>query len=298
MFKTKIIVNPSSGRQGSESKIDRLLYLLHSNGYNPDICFTQYGSHAEELAIEAESEGCDTIIVSGGDGTVNEVINGMMKSNSKARLAILSQGTVNDFAGYMGLPRNADELFQVIVNKKMIPVDVGLWDDRYFINVAAGGLLTEVAHEVEDDLKAIWGKAAYYVEGARRLIDEIVDPTGPFSLKIESPAFTGDVEAMMFLISNSKSIGGFKLMAPNAEVYDGLFDVLIIKSLDFFKLAPLVINSIAGLHVKDKSVLYFKTNKLKLSSDREITVDLDGERGNKLPGNLKVIPNSINLLVP
>ncbi len=296
MTKCKFIVNPSSGRQTADAKIDRIIYLLHSHGYKVERNYTYYGGHAMEMVMEAQD--AELIIVSGGDGTVNEVVQGMMRTKSRAKLAILSQGTVNDFAGFMQLPRHPDEFFQMIAKGNTLQTDVGCWNDHYFINVAAAGLLTEIAYEVDDDLKAIWGRAAYYAEGARRLLSELTNPSPPIRFQITSKEFTGEVDALVMLISNSKSVGGIKRIAPLAEVNDGLFDVLIVKATNYAELGPVMITSIAGQHIKQDPILYFKTSELSVVADQPLYVDLDGEKGDPLPGHFKVLPGAINLCVP
>ncbi len=297
-MKVKVIVNPSSGRQNFKMKLDRLIYLLHSNKYQVSLSYTEKQNDARDFASKACQEDFDLIIAIGGDGTINEVVQGMVRLDSDIPLAIFSAGTVNDFASYLELPKNMDEFFQMIEDGKTIYVDVGKINEDYFINVAACGLFTEIAYEVEDDLKARWGRMAYYIEGGRKIIEQISEPTEPFQLTLKTREESYQMEALLFLITNTKSIGGFRNLAPRAHISDGKFDVLVIKSLDFLELGPLVMNSIVGGHIRHKSVVYFKTDYLEIDADVSLTIDIDGERGDDLPAKFEVLHKALRIYVP
>ncbi|NLN14363.1 MAG: diacylglycerol kinase family lipid kinase [Tissierellia bacterium] len=294
MRRVKFIVNPSSGRQTAEAKIDALSKLLLDDGYTVAKFFTKGKDDAMKETIRTCKEDWDFIIVSGGDGTVNEVARGIMNSERKIPVAILSSGTVNDFANYMNIPTKASEFFNMIKKGKIIDIDLGQVGDNYFVNVAAGGLLTNVGYQVQPEAKARLGRLAYYLEGLREFVTEGIEP---IHMKFESEEYTLEDKVLLFLISNSSSIGGFKKLAPAAEVGDGLLDVLIIKDSDIGEIANIFFMILRGDHINHPNVVYFKTNKIKVESDRDVTIDIDGEYGGKLPKTFQVVHKGMKIFV-
>ena len=158
MKKVKVICNPSSGRQNAQRKIEQLCSMLINEGYIVGKFNTKAKNDAMYETIKACNEDWDLIIASGGDGTVNEVAKGIVKGRRKIPVAILSSGTVNDFANYMKFPRDLDEFVNMIKKGNTMDVDLGKVNDEYFVNVAASGLLTDIGYKVPAEIKAILGK--------------------------------------------------------------------------------------------------------------------------------------------
>lgn len=294
MKKIKIIFNPSSGRQMVERKLDRLITMLLDDGYTINKFFTQKKDDAMNETIKVCKEDWDMIIVSGGDGTVNEVAKGIALSNRKVPVAILSSGTVNDFANHMKIPKDINEFYDMIKKENTVDVDLGKLNDDYFVNVAAGGLLSNVGYQVPSESKLVLGRMAYYLEGLKEITLQSFDP---INLKIESEEYNSTDEVLLFLISNSSSIGGFKKMAPKADVLDGFLDVVVVKRSDVANLANIFFNIFSGEHINHPNVIYFKTKKITLSSAQDISIDMDGEYGGKLPATFEVIPEAFRILI-
>lgn len=294
MKKVKMVINPSSGRQTVESRIDYLCKLLLDDGYILGKYFTEKKDDAMIETMKTCEEDWDIIVVSGGDGTVNEVAKGIAQSKNKVPVAILSSGTVNDFANYMNIPTRISDFYNMIKREHVIDIDLGKIGDNYFVNVAAGGLLTTVGYQVQPEAKAILGRLAYYFEGVKELVIQGLDP---INISFESEEYTSQDEILLFLISNSSSIGGFKKLAPDADVLDGLLDVLIIKESDVAELANIFFNVLTGEHINHPNVVYFKTRDITISTNRNVPIDIDGEYGGKLPGNFQVVPKGMKLLI-
>lgn len=294
MKKVKIILNPSSGKQLTERKVEYLTKLLLDDGYTVGRFMTAKKGDATKETIKACNEDWDMIIACGGDGTVNEVAKGIAESQRKVPVAILSTGTVNDFANYMKIPNNINDFFEMIKRKKIIEVDLGKSNGDYFVNVAAGGILTNVGYQVQPEAKALLGRMAYYFEGLIELVREGLDP---IDVSFESEEYTADEKILLFLISNSSSIGGFKKIAPDADVLDGLLDVLIIKNSDVPELANIFFNILRGDHINHPNVIYFKTKDITIKSDRDISIDIDGEYGGNLPANFKVYSKAMKIFI-
>lgn len=294
MKKIKIIFNPSSGRQSIERRLDRLSKMLLDDGYTLNKFPTQKKNDAMNETIKSCDEDWDIIIVSGGDGTVNEVAKGIALSNRKVPVAILSSGTVNDFANYMKIPRDITDFYNMIKRGKTVDVDLGKLNDDYFVNVAAGGLLSNVGYQVLPETKLVLGRMAYYLEGLKEItLQNFV----PINLTIESEEYNSTEEVLLFLISNSSSIGGFKKMAPKADVLDGLLDVIIVKKSDVPDLANIFFSIFSGEHINHPNVIYFKSKKIKLSSLEEVHIDIDGEYGGVLPATFEVISEAFRIFI-
>lgn len=294
MKKVKLIINPSSGRQVFEKKIDNLCKLLLDDGYLVGKFFTAQKYDAMLEAKKTCNEDFDFIIVSGGDGTVNEVVKGIMESNRKIPIAILASGTVNDFANYLDLPKNINSFFEMIKREEILDVDLGVVHDEYFVNVAAGGLLTKVAYQAQSDLKAVLGRLAYYFEGIKELTMQNLEPV---KVSIRSEEYSNDEEILLFIISNSSSIGGFKKLAPEADIIDGLLDVIIIKKSAIADLANIFINVLTGDHINHPNVIYFKTKSVYIESAKELPIDIDGEYGGNIPAQFKVISKGLRIFI-
>lgn len=295
MKKVKVICNPSSGRQIIQRRVDYLCNLLINEGYIVGKFNTRQKDDAMLETIRSCNENWDLIVACGGDGTVNEVAKGIAKSERKIPVAILSSGTVNDFANHMELPKNIDDFFQMIKNEKTIDVDLGKVNDEYFVNVAASGLLTNVGYQVQPEAKAIFGRMAYYVEGLKEIPKQAFDP---IRVSFESEEYTKEEDILLFLISNSASIGGFKRLAPDASVSDGYLDVVIIKKSEVQDLAHIFINIFRGEHVNHPNVAYFKSKKIKIETKEDVTIDIDGEYGGKLPATFEVNHKGFRIFVP
>ncbi len=295
MKKVKIINNPSSGRQLFQRRLDYLIGKLLDEGYIVGKYNTEKKNDATNETIKTCNGDWDLIIACGGDGTVNEVASGIAVSENKIPVAILSAGTVNDFATYMEIPENMDDFFEMIQNFKTLEVDLGMANDKYFVNVAASGILTDIGYKVPPETKAVFGRMAYYAEGLKEIPRSGINP---IRVKFESEEYTSEDDIMLFLVSNSASIGGFKKLAPDASVFDNLLDVVIIKKSDIPDLAQIFINIFSGDHINHPNVCYFKTANLKVTTDEELTIDIDGEFGGNLPAEFKVLPLGMKILIP
>ncbi|MBS4882116.1 MAG: diacylglycerol kinase family lipid kinase [Peptoniphilus harei] len=297
MKRVKIIANPNSGRGAALGKILELIELMSHDEYEIELLFTHLEGDGKNFA--ANYTGEDFIICSGGDGTVNEVVNGIYLSKRDTPLAILQSGTVNDFANAQGLPTSPFKFYNMIKNFNIKTIDLGLAGERAFINVAAGGMLTEIAYSVTAERKASLGNMAYYLEGVKELLEKkFFKYQKSINLKIKSKEFTGDVDSLLFLITNSTSVGGFKKMAPFADVSDGYLDVLIFKKIKISDAPELFASLVGGKHLDHNKVIYLKTKNIKIESEDDVTIDVDGEKTSTLPMDFKVLENRLKIIVP
>ncbi len=299
-MKGLFIVNPNSGTQIHQNTVHEAVRDLLDNGTLAEARFvyTQGKNHALETARDIEPGEYDFIMAVGGDGTVNETVNGIAEGGHNTPLAILKAGTTNDFATIMGLPVDTTGIVQMLGDFCVKKIDLGKINGKYFINVAAGGILSEIAHSVPSERKTVLGEAAYYIEGVKR-IGELRLDTVP--LKFEADGFSLETETFLAIVANSRSVGGFANIAPKAYVNDGLLDVCIIKSLRPVDLVPVFSQIVTGTHINNKCISYFQTKSLKispLSDDKNFIIDYDGEAGGKMPAEISVVPRGLGLVVP
>ncbi|MDO5145624.1 MAG: diacylglycerol kinase family lipid kinase [Eubacteriales bacterium] len=299
-MKGLFIINPSSGRQNFHDKIKEIAgTLIMDNICNTiDVFYTEKQDDALNKMAGLKQGDYDFVVAVGGDGTLNEVINGSILSKSDIPIAVISAGTVNDFANYLKLPQTPKEFCEMIKEFHLKKVDAGRVNEKYFINVVAAGLLSDIGFKVEKDKKAVMGKLAYYLEGA---IDLPKQFNHTMHMRFTCDDRVMEEEIHLFMVTNSQSVGGFREIAPMASTSDGMFDVIIIKKMDVFQITPLLISVLQGDHVNHPSVEYFQTNRLKIENleEREINVDYDGEQlMSSFPLDIALIPAAVKIVVP
>lgn len=294
MIRARLIYNPSAGRKEIIKKLYLILDALESYDIETSCYQTKGKCDAAKGALEAAEKGFDILIAAGGDGTLNEVINGISGLEKRPKIGIIPAGTTNDFAKAIGIPKDLVEAAKLIGEQNFRAIDIGRHNDKYFINVAAGGALTELTYEVPSKYKSKFGPLAYYVKSIEKL---------PFLKAIDISVETNDEvyneKVMLFIIANSNSVGGFKQLIPCGDLTDALFDVIIVKktnSADFLRIISLAAR---GEHLKEDKVIYFKASKINIKSnnDAPVMVNLDGELGGSLPGEFEILKNHIEIFM-
>ncbi len=296
-LRIKTIINPSSGRQTIQHMLDEIIgYLLEAQAIERlDLCYTQSAKDAWNAAAELKKDEYDFVWGIGGDGTINEIVNGLMEGGSQTPLAILPAGTVNDFATFIALPTDSYYYAQMLMEQHKLAVDVGLAGERYFLNVAAGGLLTDIGYKVPVQAKTALGRTAYLLEGAKSLPGTVLSGV---NIKCSSKEQTFEGEVLLFLVANTSQVGGFKKLAPSAQVTDGLLDVLIVSKLAPNHVLPLLGQYLIKDHLSNQNIIYFQTDCLHLESSAPLQLDLDGEAADSLPLTVRCFPQALTLLVP
>lgn len=291
MKKARLIYNPTSGREEAKRRLVSILQRLDEGGIEASCHATTGEGDATREASEAIDRGYDLIIAAGGDGTLYEVINGMAQKENRPPLGIFPLGTTNDFARALGIPRHWEDYCDMVIRQETRPVDLGLVNDRYFINIAGGGTLTELTYEVPSKLKTMIGQLAYYMKGMEKMTN-----LAPQELYIRANG-QEDIhdEFMLFLIANTNSVGGFEKLAPGATIDDGLFDVIALKKCNLAEMIRLVRLALRGEHLNDKKVIHFQTDYMEVNSPGEVLLNLDGELGGQLPATFRNLPHHIQI---
>lgn len=233
------------------------------------------------------------ILIAGGDGTVNHIVNAMMRCDFHVPIATLPAGTANDFAHVLGYPVSILQTCDLILDGEIIDVDLGMVNDQYFINVLSAGLMTEVSQKTPTIMKNTFGKLAYYMSSLQEL-----PRFRKLSIRIDSETVTYDDTAIMFFVFNGRTAGNMNL-AYYADVTDGLLDVLIVKGHNIVETIGTVFHFASGFETSyPKGVLYFKAKSISISCDADTTLDIDGEQGPVLPVKINCIKGGIKVIVP
>lgn len=277
MKKLLFIFNPRSGKGQIRNNLPEILDLGIKAGFDVTVHTTQ--SQGDAIGV-VERRACefDRVVCSGGDGTLDEVVTGMMRSPVKVPIGYIPAGSTNDFGNSLGIDKDMLRAADIAFNGKEYKVDIGAFNEDSFVYVAAFGLFTEVSYSTSQDLKNVLGHAAYILEGAKQLRDI---PKYRMQVEYDGNVFFDDF--IFGMVTNSKSVGGFKGILPgNVELNDGLFEVTLVKN----PRNPIELSEIIGALASDSNdseLLYkFSTSKIKFTSSEDISWTLDGEFGGKM----------------
>ncbi|MEG9297506.1 diacylglycerol kinase [Mangrovibacillus sp. Mu-81] len=293
MKRARIIYNPTSGRELFKKHLAEVLIKLEQAGFETSVHATICEGDATEAARIAVERKYDIVVAAGGDGTLNEVVNGLAEQDYRPKLGIVPMGTTNDFARALHIPRDIGQAIDVITKGESIPVDIGRMNERYFINIAGGGRITELTYEVPSKLKTMMGQLAYYLKGIEMLPS--IKPTD-VSIEYDGKLFEG--EAMLFLIGLTNSVGGFEKLAPDASINDGLFSLLILKKTNLAEFIRIATLAVRGEHVKDPNVIYTQANRIKIHAKEKVQLNVDGELGGVLPAEFENLYRHLHVFVP
>lgn len=289
MDKVRFIYNPYSGENIILKELDVIMKMHQEKGYQVIPYRIQQGKNVAE-ALDELDETYKYILVAGGDGTVDTVVNAMINKGIDLPIAILPVGTANDFGKFLNIPGDVKEAVEKILSTEPVPVDVGKINEKYFINVASTGLFTDISQKTDDNLKNTIGKLAYYIKGIEEL-----PRFRKLKVKITSDELVYDGEMYLMLVFNGQTAGNLKL-ATKADAMDGYLDVIVIKAVALYEIIPLFLKILRGDHLDSNKVVYFKTNKLLIESDEDIVTDIDGEKGPDFPLDVRCIKGGIKVL--
>lgn len=282
----RIIYNPTSGREAMKNNLVDILNILERAGYETSAyATTPEPNSAKNEAERAAKAGFNLIVAAGGDGTINEVVNGIAPLKHRPKLGIIPAGTTNDYARALKIPRE-DPIgaAKVIAKGQTVKMDIGEAGKNWFVNIAAGGLLTELTYGVPSQVKSLFGYLAYLVKGA-----ELLPQIKPIKMHLEYDGGTYDGKASMFFLALTNSIGGFEQIVPDASLDDGKFTLIVVKTsnlIEILQLITMVLNG--GRHVNDPRILYVKTSKLVAKPvDEKMMINVDGEYGGDAPMTFK-----------
>ena len=274
MKKMLFIYNPNSGMGILKPKLSDVLDIFVKGGYEVTVYPTQKYHDAVRKMGEYE-EQYDLVACSGGDGTLDEVVTGMMKREKKVPIGYIPAGTTNDFASSLHISKNMLEAADTVVNGVPFACDVGEFNEDYFVYIAAFGLFTDVSYETKQSMKNVLGHLAYILEGTKRIFN-----IPSYRIKVTHDGETIEDEFIYGMVTNSRSVGGFKgITGKNVVFDDGKFEVTLFKT----PRNPMELNEILGAlalrKINPKRMYSFKTNEVHFETEEEIPWTLDGEFG-------------------
>ena len=283
MKRARIIYNPTSGREAIRRDLVDILNVYEKAGYETSaFATTAEPNSALNEARRAAEAGFELLVAAGGDGTINEVVNGIAPLEKRPMLAIIPAGTTNDYARALRIPREDPlEAAKVILKGKAAQMDVGQANDTYFINIAAGGSLSELTYSVPSKLKSMYGYLAYFVKGA-----EMLTRVAPMNLRVEYDNGVFEGRSSMFFLALTNSVGGFEQIVPDAQLDDGKFTLLVVKTTKFAEILQLISEVLTGKHVDNPNLLYVKSENVTikpLDENAKVMINLDGEYGGDAP---------------
>lgn len=274
MKKVLLVVNPQSGKAQIKGRLLEAADMLIKAGYEIELYLTQGPMDGMRIVRERGTEK-DVIVCSGGDGTLNEVVNGVMCLEHRPAVGYIPSGSTNDFAASQGIPVRIMEAARVIAEGKTAAVDIGRFNGRYFTYVAAFGLFTDVSYVTPRESKALLGYQAYLLEGAKRLGKMMCRHV---KVTVDEQNYEGDI--LVGMVSNASRIAGIKgLNGKDAKLDDGRFEVLLVEySANPLELTEAV-SELVSPAAEPKRVHRFEGSHITFSFDEPVDWVLDGEFG-------------------
>ena len=319
MPRARLILNPSSGTDKAPDFLPAINQSLRERFGAMEIVMTIGPRDGEAAAAQAVRDGCDRVFVAGGDGTLNEVVNGLLEAKGLERVPIglVPLGTGNDFARMLHLSEKPEEAIASLFDAREVPVDVGTLNGRAFINTSGGGFISEVTEALDDRLKSIAGKLAFLIAGG-----QVVLEYEPVPVRIEVPA--GDFKPLaydaedglaegegwrtegglkvlnttphLFAVCNARQIGGGRMIAPHARIDDGWLDVCLVDAMPTLEFVALLSKVAGGSHLEDARVRYFRVRTMEMTFDRPVKVNTDGELLEASTCSYRVLPGAARFL--
>ena len=292
--KMYFIYNPHAGMERIRSNLLDIIDIFVKAGFEVTVYPTQERGDASRAVVEMK-DGYDILVCSGGDGTLDEVVAGMMQREKRIPIGYVPAGSTNDFAKTLKIPKDMRKAAKVVTGGVEFKCDTGSFNDKNFVYVAAFGMFTDISYGTEQDLKNTFGHLAYIMEAMSR----IGGPMESFRMKVEHDGITEENEYVYGMISNSVSIAGFKSPArQNVILDDGLFEVALIKKPE----DPVELGEVAGAVMNGSSndfVSYFKTSEISFESSEPVSWTLDGEFGGSLKEvSIRNCRRSLGIMVP
>lgn len=290
--KILLFYNAYSGSGVFSNNLDRIIDRCQTAGFQVVPVRASRGRVINQVFQTLRQEEYDRIIVAGGDGTMNTCVNAMVRHGIDLPVAILPAGTANDFAYYFELPSDLLLQLDVALGNRTTKADVGVVNEKCFINVCAMGALVDVSQKTDPNLKNALGQMAYYLTAMTELRQ-----VHPIKVKLTTPDKVYNEEVYFMVVMNGESAGGFRKLSPSSSMDDGKLDVIAFRKMPIREFGPLLFEVVNGRHPENKNVLYFQTEGLMIESDEDLYTDVDGEEGASLPLVFGVLRRRLDVFV-
>ena len=287
-----LIYNPMSGGHKVPNELDFILASFQDKG----ILVQPYrliNSDTDYLVNELRSGKYDFVIGSGGDGTINFVANILLMNGIDLPLGIIPSGTCNDYARCLGI-YTLKESINVILQGNKMKSDVGyINDSQYFLSTFAGGNFVDVSFNTDNELKKNFGPFAYYLKG----ITEIKN-IKPFDLKVKADDRYIEGSFLLFLVINGTEAAGFSNISKEADLTDGLMDIILLKKCSNINLASIFFKVLNHESLDNKSVIIIKSKTCEIMSDTAVPITLDGEKSEYFPAKIEFRQQALEVFIP
>ena len=289
-----LIVNPKAGLGKIKNRLFRVTEILSNGGYEVTLYLTKRQNDAYNRIVSGIEE-FDTLVVCGGDGTLNEVVNGVIATGTNIAIGYIPAGTLNEWSVGLKISRNIEQAAKDIVGGRISPLDVGRFNGRHFTYTASFGAFTEASYSARQEVKNVLGQAAYFFEGIKSLGN--IKAT-KMIVETESKFLEG--EFIFGAVSNSLSVGGIvKLNENNVDLNDGFFEVLLIRYPESLAKLQKIVDAIIKKDFNREGIEFFKAAKIKIHVPKKTDWTLDGEHEKaEREIVIKNLKSRINFILP
>ena len=288
------VYNPKAGKTMIRNNLLDVIDVFVKAGYEVTVRPTQGPGEAIDI-VRNKKEKYDILACSGGDGTLDEVVEGMTKCEKKIPIGYIPAGSTNDFANTLNIPRSMVKAAETVVNGHNFDFDIGMLNQVPFVYVAAFGLFTEVSYETDQEMKNMFGRTAYILEGMKKLTN-----VKSYHMKVYYDDKCIEDDFLLGMICNSVSVGGVKnITGENVKLDDGLFEVTLIKAPQNLIELNLVLAALIDRSVATENMYYFKTGCVRFESEEPVAWTRDGEFGGKhTKAVVENMPRTLQIRVP
>lgn len=291
--KLLFIYNPRAGKGKIKSKLSDIIELFNKHNYEVVIYSTMCKKDAKKIVIEClQHQEFEYVICSGGDGTLNEVINGVMNCDTRPKVGYIPSGTTNDYAYSLHVPRDMIKAAKEVLDQALFSCDIGSFNEDYFVYNVAFGLFTDAAYQTPQSSKNILGRLAYIFEGIKRLPN-----WKSYHMEINFDDKVISDEFIFGMIANSDSVGGFRgITGKDVLLNDGQFEGIFIRTPHSIIALQEIINDLRKGNLSTESIISFPVKEVTLLSEEEVPWSVDGEFGGALKTvNIKNYKQAISI---
>jgi len=285
------VINPTAGKGKTKKLIPLIKKKCNENNLDYEMSFTAKPGDALHLAKKGIEKGFKRIIAVGGDGTLNEAINGV--AGSKVIVGIIPAGLGNDFIRTINPHRKIEQIITDNLLGKAKSIDLGLCNGRYFVNISSVGIDAEVLIQTQYLKKIFPGHYAYLAGAIKTILNY---ESKRLNIQIDNLTIEDDI--LLIAVANGKYYGGGMLPAPEADIEDGIFDVCLVKKMTKIRNLSLLQKYMQGKHGDIEEVRFYKSKKVYITSDKDFAINIDGEVFLDKKANFEILPRSISIAVP
>lgn len=295
MKRCMLIINPTAGRERAKYHKENLRRQLENMFDDVELRETEKAGDATLWAKEAALIGFDAVFSMGGDGTLNETINGLAQANKPIDFGFIPLGTINDLARALNIPLHPEVAIDMLPRCKTVKVDIAKANDRYFINTIATGIMPEAVGHVSIEQKTRLGPLAYFLTGIKAMQ---AHETSLF--KITTPEGSSIYRSPLIVAMLTNSVGSFRNLAPQARVDDGKIWLGIFKDFNYLDLLKVIPEFLSGQPLTSELITLkaLEEVRIELVGDHPLSTNMDGDSGPAFPLDIKVLPSFLSVYVP